>query len=446
MTKVKEPCLFWMGGAQTVLTPPVGTSLAGYFHDRISVRVRDDLYARVLIIVPPGEAPDPGKALLLCSCDLISMDTELVADSKALIRERTGIPPERILLCATHTHTGPEVRRVSVIPVNGSWLSEVPGLLAEAAEKASKSMARGTLHPGRAEVTGYAFNRLFRLKDGTEVFGKVRGGNQVIGPAGPIDPELQTLSCVREDGRVLAQCAHYALHADVIGGGTADFISSDWPGEMARTLSLVYGEEAVTLFLQGTAGDINHHAHEASFLPGGGPEKAIQIGRGVAGSVLLAAERAEPLTECRMEAVLETVDVPYYTRDDKLREEVKALKSKEEQTPFDRYLIQRWEEWPHDGETAHVPVQALRIGPLGIIALPAEVFVGIGLQIKAWSPCEFTWVVTLANGRVSTYVPTTEQAERGAYGARPILSRWLCSDAGRRLADASQVLLHRLFT
>ena len=50
----------------------------------------------------------------------------------------------------------------------------------------------------------------------------------------------------------------------------------------------------------------------------------------------------------------------------------------------------------------------------------------------------------LANARASTYVPTTEQAERGAYGAKPILSRWLCSDAGRRMADAALVMLHKL--
>ena len=56
-----------------------------------------------------------------------------------------------------------------------------------------------------------------------------------------------------------------------------------------------------------------------------------------------------------------------------------------------------------------------------------------------------TFVVELANERASTYVPTTNQAERGAYGAKPGLSRWLCADAGRRMADAAQVMLWRLW-
>lgn len=55
------------------------------------------------------------------------------------------------------------------------------------------------------------------------------------------------------------------------------------------------------------------------------------------------------------------------------------------------------------------------------------------------------WPGELANARASGYVPTTEQAERGACGAKPILSRWLCGDAGRRMADAAQVMLHALW-
>jgi len=61
-----------------------------------------------------------------------------------------------------------------------------------------------------------------------------------------------------------------------------------------------------------------------------------------------------------------------------------------------------------------------------------------------YSPTPFTFVAELANDWFG-YVPTTDQAERGAYGARPILSRRLCSDAGRRMTDALQVMLWELW-
>jgi hypothetical protein len=97
-----------------------------------------------------------------------------------------------------------------------------------------------------------------------------------------------------------------------------------------------------------------------------------------------------------------------------------------------------------DGQTAYVPVQALRLGPLMFVGLPGEVFVRWGLEIKDWSPASYTFVTELANGWFG-YIPTTDQAHRGAYGARPILSRRLIADAGRRMADEIQVLMWRLW-
>jgi hypothetical protein len=170
------------------------------------------------------------------------------------------------------------------------------------------------------------------------------------------------------------------------------------------------------------------------------------MGRAFAGAAMLATERAEPLTELTLDAAVEVLPVPYYTRDEALWAEIEALKARDKLGDFERYLIERTEAWPYDGQKASVPVPVLRLGEVGIVALPAEIFVRIGLEIKQWSPAAFTFVVELSNARVSTYVPTTDQAERGAYGAKPILSRWLCSDAGRRMADAAQVMLSKMWS
>jgi hypothetical protein len=88
----------------------------------------------------------------------------------------------------------------------------------------------------------------------------------------------------------------------------------------------------------------------------------------------------------------------------------------------------------------------LRIGEVGLVAFPAEIFVRIGLEVKQWSAAPRTFVVELANARLSSYVPDPSQAERGAYGAKPVLSRWLDADAGRQMSDAAIRLLHQLFT
>jgi len=409
-----------------------------YFHDRKGESVRDDLFARAVVVESGGER------VALVSCDLISVTAEVVDAARERIRAETGIPPAHVLVCATHTHTGPELRGSAIVPVCAGWVDALPGRIADAVCRAAGALVPATLRAGSVDVTGYSFNRLFRLKDGTEQFGTRGRDAEVIAAAGPIDPQLQTLSAVGADGQLLALMVNFALHADVVGGGAANFISADWPGQLARAIAAVYGDDVVTLLLQGTCGDINHAPHGPTHLPRGGPAKTLQLGRALAGAAMVAMERAEPMTHVPLAAVVETLAIPYYTRDEALRAEVAELKRKEKPTDFEAYIIERFEAWPHDGEAAAVPVQVLRIGDVGLVALPAEIFVGIGLEIKRWSPMAHTFVVELANARASTYVPTTDQAERGAYGAKPILSRWLCPDAGRRMADAALVLLHRL--
>ena len=432
------PKLCRAGMAQVKITPPVGCSLAGYFHDRISESVRDDLHAKAMVV------ESEGRRIALVSCDLISMARDTSEPAKALISSEVGIPPDHVLICATHTHTGPELRRDGMVPRDEDYVARLPRLIADAVAQAAQSMFTATVRLGREHVEGYSFNRLFRMKDGTEVFG-LRGREDVIGQAGPIDPQLQTLTLVDEEGRLRGMAVNFALHPDVIGGGGGRFISADWPGEVGRNIAAVYGDDVVTLFLQGTAGDINHVTHQPTFLPRGGPEKAVQLGRALAGAAMCASERAEPLTDLPLGAELQLIDIPYYTRDDKLMAEIAALKAKAELSDAERARIQRAEAWPHDDKLAQVPVHVLRLGDLALVGLPAEIFVRIGLDIKHWSPAEHTMVIELANARSSTYVPSTDQAERGAYGTQPTLSRWLCADAGRRMADAAVVMLHRLW-
>ena len=43
-----QPAIIRAGCDQEIITPPLGVLLAGYFHDRVAERVRDDLFARAV--------------------------------------------------------------------------------------------------------------------------------------------------------------------------------------------------------------------------------------------------------------------------------------------------------------------------------------------------------------------------------------------------------------
>ena len=425
------------GVAQRVITPPLGCCLAGYFHERIAERVRDDLYCRVVVL--GGD----GGLLALISCDLICFSTEIATATRQLVSEATGIPVDAVLLCATHTHTGPTMGKISDLPVHREWLADLPGRIAATAKQAADSMFAATLFPGRREERMLGSNRLGRLPDGNEVFSKAG----VLGAAGPIDPEVLALGIRDEEGNLRGVVGNYPMHPDVIGGSSADFISADWPGEVGRALSDIYGEQLVTVFLNGTCGDLNHRMWEPTRLPCGGPAKAVQMGRVMAADLLAAFETAEPLAADAVEASVEILDIPFFTRDEAFQQELAAIraKPKDERAGWEGVILGASERWQMDGKIANVPVQTFRFGDLAFVGLPGEVFVKWGLEIKHWSPASHTFIAELANGWFG-YIPTTDQAQRGAYGAKPILSRRLIADGGRQVTDTVQTMLSRLWS
>lgn len=423
------------GSARVEITPPVGTSLAGYFADRVSDRVIDPLYAKALVFESGGER------IALVSCDVICMPAAIADPARELIERRTGIPAGNVLICATHTHTGPEMRKGRLIPTNDEWLDTVPGLIADAVEAACAEMFDAVLLPGRGFEDRLGSNRLGRKRDGSEVFGK----EDTLGPAGPIDPEMLAL-CVRDqEGTVRAMVVNYAMHADTVGGTG---ISAGWPGRLAMALRDTYGDQCVTVFLQGTCGDINHGHWYQSRWVGKGIEKASQMGRAMAGLAVNATELAEPLgadgEAAEVGCIFRHVPIPYYTRDEQMRAEVEEKRAMQERPGRWDYIIENFDRWELDGQIAQVPVQVMRVGEIVFVGIPSEVFVKWGLEIKHWSPGEWTFVAELANDWFG-YIPTTDQAHRGAYGALPILSRRLEADGGRKMTDAVQVAMWELW-
>ena len=74
-SSLAKPAVCRAGCAQEVITPKLGISMAGYFHDRIAKSVRDDLYAKAVVI------EHDGRRIALVSCDLISIDGQTESPS-----------------------------------------------------------------------------------------------------------------------------------------------------------------------------------------------------------------------------------------------------------------------------------------------------------------------------------------------------------------------------
>jgi neutral ceramidase len=85
-------------------------------------------------------------------------------------------------------------------------------------------------------------------------------------------------------------------------------------------------------------------------------------------------------------------------------------------------------------------LQALRIGEVGIAAIPCEVFVEVGLDIKKQSPLKPSFTISLANG-YNGYLPTVEHHKLGGYETWRARSSYLEVEAAPTIYAAIMSLL-----
>ncbi len=426
-----------VGAAETIITPPLGTELAGYFHTRVSDGIISDLMAKAVVL---GEGAD---RIALIACDLISIPSEITAQVRCRVEAETGIPGERVMVCATHTHTGPELRPNRPIKRNEAYVAGLPDRIAEAAVAAATNQRPASICIGRDHEEGLAFNRRFRYADASEQFGM--RGDDVVGVAGPTDPELGVIA-FREspDAMPFAVIVNYSIHIDVTGG---NHISADFPAVLTRVLRGVYGDDLIVLYVQGACGNINHVPYGKNWpWPTKGVWKSEQIGRTLGGKAIGIIEKALPSASQVAACAQEILNVPRFPLDDLVADRVAQARAGQSQgltSEVDKRLLELIDQHDPAGRDPR-EVQALRMGDAVFCGAPGEYFVEWGLEIKKWSPFPYTFIAELANDAVG-YIPTYEAFRRGGYEATPIVSVRSTPALGQMIADANFRLARTLW-
>ncbi|NBO92447.1 MAG: hypothetical protein EBV06_09090 [Planctomycetia bacterium] len=259
-------------------------------------------------------------------------------------------------------------------------------------------------------------------------------------PAGPTDPDVSVLSLRdAKTKRPLALYANYSLH--YVGGQTSGGVSADYFGEFARVMPsrLRAGEEFVAMMTNGTSGDINNIPF-GSVRPPREPFEQMRLVAAKAADAAWHAERKmDPyrgdvrLSMNQRELTL-TTRRPTKEQLDRAKE-VLAEKDDKKLPPLARAYAGRAVALASGGEKLKAVLQVVRIGDIAICAIPFEVFVEIGLDLKKRSPFSRTIVVGLANG-YNGYLPTPEQHKLGGY------ETWLGTN--RVQEDASVLITNEL--
>ena len=403
------------GTGHQVITPTLGCHLVGHFNDRVADSIHDDLYVKA-IALRAGEV-----TLGLITCDLIDIPVAVVAGAKAQIEARTGVPGTHVLISCTHTHTAPSAVGALGTPPETAYAESLVPRIADALVMALAHLRPAELAHASGACHEEVHNRRWHMKDGRVVMNPGYLNPEAVRSAGPTDPELGLLILREsETRRPLAVYANLALH--YVGNSCGTAVSADYFGEFSKALQRLAGSEFMVLLANGCQGNINNcdftRPARRSVHPYHQQERVANVVAAETWKQWNMLRESDFSADVSVDA--ELVQVPFRARTPSAAELAAArVRYAEPGSPTDAEWIYARElvllaEAPSAWD---IPLQALRLGSVALVGLHGEVFVDVGLAIKAASPFRRTLVVGLANGSVG-YVATDQALAEGSYETR----------------------------
>jgi len=390
----------------------------GGMRERTAAKVVDPLHARCLVL------DDGATQLAIAVVDSCVLPRPLIDKAKAAAEAATGIPAAHMLVSATHTHSAPSVCAVLGTGAEEGYADYLAGRIAEGIATAAKRLAPARVGWGADRDPKNVFCRRYLMEPGTARTCRFTGhaddqcqmnpgyeNPNAVRRTGPVDDEVSVLSVQSHDGRPLALLANYSTHYAGAPALSADYFAV-FAEKIAEKLDAPDG--FVAMMSNGTSGDANC----CDFDHPRRPFDRFTVGADTAA----AAERAYRRIEHRDWAPLEVrqrllrLAIRKPTDDEVAEAKAYIEEHAKDAKPKNITDVYAW-------ETVHlsrlpaareIRLQVLRIGNLGIAAIPCEVYGSTGLRLKEKSPLKPTFTVSLANG-FNGYIPPPEQHDLGGY-------------------------------
>ncbi|MBN1581717.1 MAG: hypothetical protein JXA89_13515 [Anaerolineae bacterium] len=424
-----------VGVARADITPPVGIKSAGFAARGPLTRLHDPLFATALVF------DDGHRQAALISCDLLHIDAQTVGEVRSHIERSTDIAGDAVTVACTHTHYGPDPYRDLDDPLVKAYRSNLIYILSGVVSEAALHLqpARFGVSWGESHI---GINRREKLPDGRVILGQ--------NPGGAIDRAVGVLRIDSVGGTPLACVVNFQTHP-VSQGGSVDHISADYPGKMREVVEGLTG--AQSLFLQGAAGNINAVIMEPCY------ESARTLGVRLGCEVVRVWETIVPQAASGIEVQRGSVDLPrtrYGSRENaaalvaSLEQEIRELESQDGskgRLHWANTRLKRAQDalasWTGGvlPEPIRAELQAWRIGTLGIVTTPGEIFTQIGVRVKETSPFADTFFLGHSNDSIG-YVPIPEAYPDGGYEVTH--ASQVAPEAAGTLAEGCLQLLNAL--
>ena len=421
-----------IGWASQDMTPVRPAMILGQKHRRVGSQAMDPLTVTAIVL----REPQSGDCAIVISCDLASISRSILDSvSSRLAAQLPDLPPEKVVMNGTHTHT-------SLVTVEGSYLHPGGDVMTavecetwvvdhavQAGIEAWQSRQPGQI--GRAfghAVVGH--NRYAAYAGGEAQMYGATDRADFIGISGYEDHSLDMLFTWQPEGHLSGVALAIPCPAQVDEGLTA--FSADFWHEIRLDLRQRLGQDLQVLPLCAAAGDQSPHfllyqQQEAEMRDRHGLSERQEIAQRVGMAVERALQSTRPETEPvsfrhrKMQVELSPVSIERHQRDWALS----ALEKCRHNTDPDSWWPRRLQSVIDcfDGVEPLSPVPAelhfIRLGDAIIATNPFELFIDYSHRIKARSQAAQTIVVQLAGH--GSYLPTERALKAGGYGANPVV-------------------------
>ena len=447
-----------------------------------------------------------GKAII-CSCDMTSIDEDIVRRVRELIADRKDVPADRIIVNATHTHTSHNYTvRKRFDTSSGSTLGilrryipddmvykplvEAQGEMMtgeESFEFVSRRIAEACVAAWDARTEGmYACGfgravvgmcRRVDFSDGSArmwgdadsaAFTELEGGN---------DSGVELIYTFDKAGKLTGVVANVACPSQVLEHRS--FVSSDYWGKVKKILREKLSGDLYLLALCSAAGDqcprdlvrwvqpetpINDpnidrpHPRYRRADPSMFDIKGAElIGKRVANEIISVYEDLEePRDKAVFKHEVMTLDLPLRrvtpAETEAARRAIKEFvaDNKGRQVNYMDTAMMHVHagtiarwEYQYDHDVWPVEVHFMRLGDVAFATNPFELFLDYGNQIRARSLAAQTFLIQLANGACG-YLPT-EKAEKGGHYSAYVSSGHVGHEGGELLVRETLKVINSMF-
>lgn len=450
------------GFARVNATPPLGIGIVGYFHKRLAEGVLDELEINALAL-----AVRDSKVVLI-SFDNCKITNDVLAVYKEHISKVTGLPLEAIYIHATHTHTGPMLKKPETTGLNAMFAGQDGALeeqygkmvclkMADVAQMALNDLKPAKMGWGVGQAPGVAFIRRYRMKDGSVRTNPGVNNPEILEPIGKTDERVHVLRFDREGAESIV-FVNFGNHPDCVGG---NLISGDWPIFVRSTVEKTL-DNTKCIFFNGAQGDVNHVKvftkegdMNGMFIDfddvSRGYSHAQYIGRVVTGGVLQAFDKVKYVDVDSIKCAMKVIRVPSNMPKPEEMEEARYINEmhvsgRDNELPYEGMMLTtmvadaaRKIRLEHGPEFFEMELIAITVGDIAFVGIPGEPFGAIGMALKETEGWEQVIPTCLTNG-ANGYFPSADAYEQGGYESRssnfgPLVADTIVSEARQMLAE-----------